>query len=243
MDTQEKRWLVGLAVVAGFLSGAISSRIFAPEPSLPGDVSRRAEALYAERFVLVDKAGNVRADLSLHSSGGAALSLKDEQGRTRGGFVLRDDGQPSLGLFGRDGVAGAILAIESSGRMGSGPNEESEGIGSAAGVTGPFLRLRGSDGKSGLFLGVSPSPQIMLLDDQGKNRMQILLTNAGTPTMSLLDQEGIVRGEFGLYVDGSPVVSFVDKKKKGRLGMLMNTDGSTRLGMVDGEGKVIWSAP
>ncbi|MBI2193749.1 MAG: hypothetical protein HYU36_17375 [Planctomycetes bacterium] len=237
MNTSEKGWLLGLAVLAGLIGGALGSRVFAPEPSMARDPSQRVKALYAETFVLVDAEGRTRAQLVLQQPSSPSLTVLDEEGKTRAGLVLRGEGHPTFGLFGREQKAAAILAIgDRTVETGdSGVESREEG--------GPFLRLKSGNGKAGLFLSVDPTPRLVLLDVEGRARALLALDGEGAPSVDLRDGKGVARGEFGLYPDGSPSMSFMDTEGKGRAGMVMNRDGSTRLGMMDAGGRVIWSAP
>lgn len=89
----------------------------------PGGVARVVEA---ERFVLRDATGKVRAELGLRD-GRPGLALFDEKGERRAQLAMLPDGSSSLTFYDRDGNARAVVRV--------GPEGD------------PHLDLREADGK------------------------------------------------------------------------------------------------
>lgn len=74
-----------------------------------GDPIQPAQVVRAQRFVLVDRAGEERASLGL-IDGDPGLALADDAGNTRTALGVIDD-MPKLGLFDDDSEAGARLFL------------------------------------------------------------------------------------------------------------------------------------
>ncbi len=91
-----------LALVAGGAMGQV----------LPKAVPKVVEA---ERFVLRDTRGKIRAALDTVASGGLALSLADENGKARAGLGVAADGTPGLFLTDQNGKTRAELSVGTSG--------------------------------------------------------------------------------------------------------------------------------
>ena len=87
-----------IAVTVGVLSYA-AGRNVAPE------------VLRAQRFELVDSAGNVRGLLSLGDKACPRLVLFDEQGDARARLMLHLDGTPMLSLYDQNGRGGVALMV------------------------------------------------------------------------------------------------------------------------------------
>jgi mono/diheme cytochrome c family protein len=76
---------------------------------------RAAKVLEAEKIVLRDADGKVRAELALGGGGGASLALFDAEGKRRTRLAVLADGTASLDLFDQGGNGRAVLQVRPDG--------------------------------------------------------------------------------------------------------------------------------
>lgn len=88
-----------------------------------------------ERFVLRDKRGVRRADLTVSAQGDPMLRLNDVKGKARAALMVRSDGAVSLRLSDRDGETRVNLSVRAEGD--------------------PELALMNRDGRSAIKLAVT----------------------------------------------------------------------------------------
>jgi hypothetical protein len=101
------------------------------------------EVVRAQRFELVDSAGNVRGLLSLGDRACPRLVLFDEEGDARARLMLHLDGTPMLSLYDQKGTGGVALMVEEGGPRGLHLRDK-EGILRAT-VCDEGIELRGRD--------------------------------------------------------------------------------------------------
>jgi mono/diheme cytochrome c family protein len=75
---------------------------------------KRAKVIEAERFIMRDAKGTVRAELAW-SDGDAGLTLFDAKGKRRTRFVLSGDGLLNLSVYDRNGTDRAVLQVQPDG--------------------------------------------------------------------------------------------------------------------------------
>jgi hypothetical protein len=169
------RWLlaaVGLALGVWILAGTFGPTMAAA----PGGVGAIAETyapnwfvkeVRANRFVLEDENGQVRAALSV-SKDGPWLSMFDENGKTRAELRVSKVG-PGLSLLDEKGKPRAALCVSKD---------------------GPWLDLFDENGKTRAELNaIKHGPQLALYDENGKNRAALSVIKDG-PTLKLADENG-----------------------------------------------------
>jgi hypothetical protein len=167
---------ITLAVVAGFVGGALSPRVFSDEPALARSSSN---TITAERFVLQDAAGKIRAELGLFDDDGAPVfRMLDEQGtpRLEMGFGERQFRIPVLRVFDQDGRPRI--------RIGAGTGG------------GAFVHLHDADFTRRAALGIRPNGNVeLLLGEPGTDvtlagfRVKVSVDADGTPHLVLADME------------------------------------------------------
>lgn len=97
MDRKQLRWVLALAMTAGFAGGMVSDLLFDSQPAFAKKASGRPPVVSAREFRLVDDDGKTRARLHLIPKvGGSSLTLMDEEGRKRLELSLNAKGEPRL---------------------------------------------------------------------------------------------------------------------------------------------------
>jgi hypothetical protein len=129
------------------LRGAgIAVLVLAVAGLLMGQAMPRARKVEAERFLLEDETGKVRAMLMVDKDG-PGLFLYDENGKTRFGASVDKDGS-GLGLLDENGNPRVALVV---------------------GTDGPILTLTDENGKGRTTLAVpKKGPKLALIDQNGK---------------------------------------------------------------------------
>jgi hypothetical protein len=110
-----------------------------------------AKVIEAERFVLRDSRGHIRAELGEGDAHSIALKLYDGQGRCRIELVVASDGASGLQFWDEQGTPRVILALDADQPY----------------IAAPSLSLNGKDGRGGVVLSVAPdgSPSVDFLKD------------------------------------------------------------------------------
>src|SRR5690242_7201059 len=104
MSTTQDLRMVGIGLIAGLLGGVLSSwflggaPVFAQKAPPQEKTPPQEKVLQAERFVVVDPAGKLRAVLSVAADDSFSLRLYDAAGKQRLALGILADGSPSLVL-------------------------------------------------------------------------------------------------------------------------------------------------
>lgn len=121
--------LAAIAVMAGFIGGAIATRVFPPQRTAFGEFldflamvssEQPVPALYAEKFLLVDGDGNTGASLAFSDEGNPLFCLYHKTGdpALAIGVAMPDTIQLILTLSNKDGECRAIFGLGSDGEPG-----------------------------------------------------------------------------------------------------------------------------
>jgi hypothetical protein len=219
-----------------------------------------ANTLEAERFVLRDGAGNVRATLGLRPDGSAALALADDTQQDRAVLSVTAPGQASVDLSDRAGHLRAGLGVRADGTaqlalldQTDRPRVELKAYGDGR----PSLALLDQSGRprSLLALTAEGATGLTLYDRNGRRRSAMGTEPSGAPAVWLYDVEGNGRavladaggkGRLWLRVSADfqlPFLSLHDRDGKQRVAMLLQQGGVPRLALGDAAERVIWKAP
>lgn len=175
------RWSVALAVLALVAAG------FAVAGVLRGG---QGEIVSAGRYVLVDSAGNRRADLGLRENGPALVLRGGDGGRVAleagddgpGVYLQGADGSTRIQLSLRDGEpAVSLLDSASRPRWIGAVTEHGNGVVRWMDSTGTVRLAVGADGEAGY--------SIQLYDREGRNRATLAVDPEG-PGFGLFSPEG-----------------------------------------------------
>src|SRR5262245_14707376 len=151
--------------------------------SEPANVSKVIEA---ERFVLRDSAGRIRAELGETQHGAIGLHLYDDHGKVRAELVVARDGASGLQLRDEAEFPRVILYLDTD----------------RPDIATPGLSLNSRDGKGNIGLSVGPDGSSSV-DFRGKEKQSV--------GMIFSEAEGGSR-LLRLWQDGKVVFAFPSKK-------------------------------
>jgi hypothetical protein len=206
--------MVGTAGAVTALVAPYNPALRAYVERLVGAKPRNASVVEAERFVVRDKAGQVRAELGVDPDDNSAqISLRGPDGKLRVLVAATDDpnaGMAALTLNSGDGATFITLWVSDSFSR---------------------IQLREEGGRNaGLSYVKGSSPRFYLNDKDNNTRLQLDITDDG-PALTLLDHDGHDRARLGsTEIEGE------------RTGNTERTAESSLL-LFDKEGQVIFQAP
>jgi hypothetical protein len=143
-----------------------------------------AEVVEANRFVLRDGDGHIRALIGVNQDNAARIVLQDRDGRERLRMSLLPDGSPGVSFADREGRSRAVLGLL--------PDETST------------LVFADRWGKSRAVLGLSSdeSSTLVFADRNGETRVGVGVESDGTAGMTLFDREPVrANGDPATVVD------------------------------------------
>ena len=139
---RENRWWRGFAILTLVVLSIVM---------LTGQVTPGNRVVEANRFILKDATGTVRAALGFSRDGSPGLTIVDKQGSPRIGLLVKgEDGWPSLGFTGRDGKPLVALVVEPDGSssLGLSAKDASRGIVLGVRSNGETTIVRFSQGRN-----------------------------------------------------------------------------------------------
>ncbi len=154
--------LAGLAILLGLTASLLV--VYAREATATADV------IQAQRFVLRDQDGLIRAILGVQPDGSTRFALQDRDGRPRLQLTLLGDGSPGVALKDREGRNRAVLALP--------PDDMAQ------------LVFADRDGynRASLGLSVDHGSTLMLADPNGEPRAFLAVGVDGTPSLLLYER-------------------------------------------------------
>jgi len=235
------RWLlaaVGLALGVWILAGT-----FGPTMAAAPASGGAAKEVRANRFVVEDANGKVRAELNV-SKDGSVLGLRDENGKPRIvlGVVAGLKDEPMLCLSDENGKPRAALSVTKDGPVLSLFDSENEKpLVTLQGTKVVALTLRDENGTDLARLLTGKSGALLQLSDEnGKPRAELNVSKAGS-LLGLRDENGKLRAWLNVFKDG-PTLNLSDENEKPRVWLDVSKDGP-KLDLSDEKGKTIWQAP
>ncbi len=159
--------------------------------SVPSRILPRFQTIEAEKFILKDGNGGVRASLGL-ADGGVSLDLYDNNGKGRARLALNADGFPSFVVRDANAKSAIVLSVFEG-------DEKTTA-----------LAFYDQSGKIALSLGVTGTgSRIALYDEAGRERA--ILNNV--PILSLRGPHRESRVMTGI-VDEQPIITLIDTSGK-----------------------------
>jgi hypothetical protein len=209
MEVECRRWRRG--AIAGAVLGVVGLLIGASSREDPKTVD-------AERFLLRDKAGEIRAAWAVQEDGSPIFELFDEQGRSAVAFGYHKGlgDRPSLVFYNGEQ---ADLAV------GYG-DEDSVGLNiyDKNGIRTSVSVMQKS-GNAGAFV----------YDRRGKLRSSVAVSSDDTPSVGLSDGEATLRAAIALSLDGRPFLNIYDKKGQNRIALAELQEDSFGLSIIDAD--------
>jgi hypothetical protein len=231
----------------------------------------RNEVVRASRFDVIDSEGRTRMQLGVDDRTGPSLILLDEAGSLRA--AMSTLGGSLLMLYDRTGkVRAQISATDDSAGITIIGKGMSGGTIISEDRLGPALILTDETGKGRATINLKGTPNLSLLDVNGKAQLAASLTasgpvlrlgsqaelnvNEGAPGLFLFDASNQFRvgliphglgvfspaGRIAVGSDGGPHVSIFDESGQTRAGLLLSKEGP-RLSLQTGDGSVLFSKP
>jgi len=213
--------------------------------------SKVAKVIEAEKFILRDEAGKVRAMLDASTSPRTSFTLLDVNGVARAGLWLGPDGSPALILSGKEGEGRAELTVRSKGSL----------------LEGPELQL--SHGRGSVSIGATPNSASLYLSNLWKNSLRLAVNSDGNvnirvgqtvlektnypklpfvdksrfgfqllpePLVYFSDKNFTPRTVLGLSDEGRPFFQLMDKNEQRRASMMIEDDGKPSFVLHDKSG-------
>lgn len=162
-----------------------------------GQAAPEGDTLEAEKLVIRDRRGLVRAELGMVVESGVALKLWDERGGARVQLVVGPEGSPILRMYGES--ATSLLLPSRLTLLGSEPGKPA-GIRLDLGSGLPNLSFLGTRGTElvQIGLGSADSPRVMLNSQDGTPRAALSVDQKGLPRFSLYGGSGGERARLRL---------------------------------------------
>ncbi|MEE8509838.1 MAG: tetratricopeptide repeat protein [candidate division NC10 bacterium] len=169
VERDNLRWKVlwsAAAAVLGlvFLLGATKSQ-----------KAKVADEIRAGRFIVVDRDGKPRAELSVGPNGKVGLALADQNEKIRAGLGVASDGTPGLALADKNGMRRATLVVRPDGTVRL------------------DLTDKGGTPRAELALSDDGLPHLALLNKDEKSSAWLTVSHQGSPALILRDKDGNTR--------------------------------------------------
>ncbi len=213
---RENRWLKRAGVVALAVIATVVLMGQATE-------SKVAKVVKAEKFVVQDSSGKIRATLAT-SDGSVGLELYDDEVNEK--FRVR-------------------LGVEANGetRLVLNAKEEKNGIVLGTAPDGVLLGVHRGKQRVTLGVGFEIGGSLGFTDRNGRIRAGLAVLPDGPSELSFWDKNKKKRAMFSHKSDGLSTIVFTDRDERLRFSMGVWPDGTPGLSLFDRNEKVIWSPP
>lgn len=232
---------LGGAVLAAAATAVLMGQSPASNTSNGSGANRVIEA---ERFVLRDASGGIRARLFADESGRASLSLTDRTGKTRIGVGVTGDGAPILVMGDKDGKTTRVeVSVKPDGTATIGLADGTGAFRSVLDVKpdgATHVAVLDEKGRSRGELAATASGKagVQLSDAAGQTRLRMgLHPSSQNPGLWLQNKEGMPSGVFSINGDQSTTLEFVDAGGRGRAKFGIVADGTPGLALSDKDGR------
>jgi len=204
---------------------------------LMGQAAPKSRTVEAEKFVLKDASGKVRAEMGPRDDL-MGLSIYDENGKRRGIFAVRPDGWGELGFLDQDEKYRATLKAQDDQVVLLFSDAKGGNAMLLTAGGSPILSLADKKGKSTAWLqAVSGQPMLMLTDEEKKVDATLSLLHGWARLSLSSNEKGDATLGIGMMVgDGSPYLNLSGKDSKGAA-ILELEKGSPSLTLSDENGK------
>jgi hypothetical protein len=262
MNRKELMLVIVVSLTSSLATFGLVMALWGERTVFAKDILTPQKEVRAQKFVLVDKDGNTRADLGT-TVDQVGLTLIGKGGVPHAVFTLGGDGTPSLILANNIGLPRASLTISPSGE----PNiilTGNKGQGSADLYISddgmPSLAFFDTDGKARVLLETSThGDSILAFNDKTGNSQTVLKTYSKdtdeASSLAFFDKNVTIRTVIGFSTnigpvfqltdenqkasismgmpDGSPIFDLYDKNQKPRASLALKADGEPSLSLSD----------
>jgi len=190
----------------------------------------QSATLEAERLVLRDAAGDMRAELAPRKDGTLAFALYDTHGNLRTELSVDAGGLGGFRLAGENGQPGLVVTPKSL-RF-----ADTDGAAFLASTSLGLTAWGVGDARSGVWIGTRPdgTSAVNLADRQGRTRAGVALKGDGSPSLTLNDQEGRTGAVLDVPADGARLGLFSEGTPRAAMGY---GAGGPQLGLYGADGK------
>ncbi|MFX0198640.1 MAG: hypothetical protein ACFFCW_21165 [Candidatus Hodarchaeota archaeon] len=245
MDKKYLLLMLLLAILAGFVGGAVANRFFTTQPVFAQKKSKPAKVIEAEEFRLVDKSGNIHIEIKLKE-----FTVSPKKPPVKHPVI-------SIKQHGRDRLTLGLSRTESPVLRFSDPNGKTRlslGVAEVGGEAFPSLDLYSKNGMITLSVAPTLGGYLELFGKDMECKAFLGLYPTGEPYLEMRDKDGKLRAIFGLKVGGFPHFTLYDETGRSRAILGCTELEAVRTGTVekrpasslvlfDKEGKVIWKVP
>jgi hypothetical protein len=197
-------------------------------------------AVRAHRFVVVDDAGNERAELGMLDDGRIRLTIRSEEKRPVILIGLDKNAQPVLGLADADGRVAAELGVYQDGQCWLMIQDPANNLVARVGIDGRGKALFALEGPNerplaelGILAGDQEMSAFILRDGEGKRRLGMTVTKSGQTSIVLNDANGTHRCTVRVDKDGQPQLMLWDDRGNPRASLMQYNDGGCALDLLD----------
>jgi len=197
-------------------------------------------AIRAHRFVVVDNAGNERAELGTLDDGRVRLTIRGEEGKPMILIGLDENAQPVLGLADANGRVGAELGVYKDGQSWLMIQDPARNLVARVGIDGrgrAAFALEGANERPLAELGILAGDQGMsvftLRDGEGARQLAMTVTRSGQTGIVLNDANGRERCTVCVDKDGQPQLKLSDDRGNPRASLMLCDDGRCALDVLD----------
>jgi hypothetical protein len=160
--------------------------------------TRTAKVVEAERFVLKDTSGRLRASIAVQANGATVLGITDQKGLPRLLVEVLADGTPGVDMYDQNGKSRVVIGVQEDGR--------------------PLLVFYDQNGKSRVDseARADGSPVLALGDQHGRPRAGLEVGPDGRARMALFGPAAglSTRAAIGVEADGTPAIVLLDRTGK-----------------------------
>jgi hypothetical protein len=203
-------------------------------------------AIRAHKFVIVDDAGNERAELGALDDGRVRLTIRREGGKPAILIGLDENAQPVLDLADADGHVAAELGVYQDGQSWLMIQDPGRNLVARVGIDGrgrATFALEGANERPLAELGILAGEQEMsvftLRDAEGRRRLGMTATKSGQTGMVLNDANGKERCTVRVDQDGQPQLKLWDDRGNPRASLMLYGDGACALELLDSANRQI----
>jgi len=191
---RSNRLIFAVCAFAGGVVGGLAAIQFGASLAVAA-THRAPRTIKAERFIVVGPNGEERISFQVTKRGVADVAVLDSRGRSRTELRVTPDGAAGLGFYNSEGGKRLVVGLTTEDKAGlSVFSDGRQVIGMSAQRNGE-MALTMYDSKTGfaragLGLGPEGSPALVMLDSQGKPRLQLGLSKDGNGNLAIIDQSG-----------------------------------------------------